>query len=272
MSKCLYYLRSMISHWIEWKEKCALALCSEEIQEQLRQFAFLRFRKLAFQYVHRTSVGNGQALVPDKKDAWHMFETHLVVKTTKQGKRYKDWLFARTRCSDDAPIDVIQGGASLIMRDVVREHLRREYSPNNMVSFNKPLSAEGTFTLEDLLPGDIDPSCEAELHEYEELAERHAKDVFRDMEQRERVAFLAKDIGVSLADKAIIQLAGCKKSVLNTAYHNFMKKIASKLINEYPDDGHESVLRLTMMTISNIKENVWNWGKSEKACAHLFAE
>ena len=122
----------MLNHWVEWKELCAADLCSDTARQALREFAFLRFRKFAYQYAHRTNTGGTGALVPDAGDAWHLFETHLAVKTTKQGKRYKDWLFDRVRSTKDPPLDVVQGGASLMMRDVVRERHRLRDGPGNV--------------------------------------------------------------------------------------------------------------------------------------------
>lgn len=257
---------------MEWKKFCALDLCSEEAQNRLREFAFLRFRNLASRYAHRTSVKDTRSLAPEKKDSWHLFETHMTVKTTQQGKRYKDWLFARTIRSDDPALDVIQGGASLIMRQVVRDFLRQEFPPKNIVSLHSPLSNNigGSFTLEDLLPVDIDPSSEAALREYEKLAEVHADNFFENMTRRERLALLAREIGISLTHKTIEKIAGCRKSMLNAAYQDFMRRIAARLRTEYRDDDNESVLQLALMTVGNVKKSVLDWGKSENACAELF--
>lgn len=263
----------MLHSWMEWKKICALGLCSEETQSRLRKFGSVRFRKFLSQYATGTSVRSTYHVDLDAEDAWHLLETRLMINTTKRGKRYKDWLFARVKYSDDPPIDVIQGGASLIMRDAVREFLKREFSPRNTVSLSMPLAegeSGGTLTLEDLLPGDADPSCQAALREYEELAREHAKAAFGEMSRRERLAITAREIGVSLAHSLIEKAAGCRKSVLNSSYHGFMRRTAERLKAEYPDDDNESVLWLTLITINNVKKSVLEWAKSENACAGFF--
>lgn len=261
----------MLDHWTEWKKRCALGLCSKATQDRLREFAFLRFRKLILRYAHHTNIQDTRSIMPQEKDSWHLFETHLTVKTSKQGQRYKDWLFARTLKSNDPAIDIIQGGASLIMRDVVREFLRRECSARNTVSLHQPLvHGEEIFTLEELLPGSIDPSREVIRREYATLAEGHARAVFKNMSKRERLVLLAREIGVSLAHEAVEKIAGCRKSTLHTVYHDFMKRVVATMKTEYRDDDSESVLSLTLMTISYVKGSVLDWGKSEPACAHLF--
>lgn len=94
----------------------------------------------------------------DAEDGWHRFETHLLLKNTRGGKRYKDWLFARAEHVEWHPWDAIQGGATLLLRDVVREYLRREHAPDRVTSLHRPVGMVGdsNVTLEELLPGAID--------------------------------------------------------------------------------------------------------------------
>jgi hypothetical protein len=263
----------MLKSWIEWKEVCALNLCTETTQSRLLAFADIRFRKYTAHYSHLVNTHAGRSLpsVP-AQNAWHLFETHMAVTTTKQGKRYKDWLFARLRASDEMPLDTVQGGASLIMRNVVREFLRQEFSPGNTLSLNQPLhgSKNATLTLEDVLPGDMDPASHAALHEYEELARKHAEAIFPKLSRRERVAVLSKEIGLSLAHKAVETAAGCRKSVLNTAYKSIMKTVAKILQERYPDDEKQSILTLALLTVGEIKEHVLAWARSEACCGPLF--
>jgi len=260
--------------WTEWKQACAVALCGEESQRELHAFAHSRFRVFLRRYASRT---NARPLSPpatgiDPPDAWHLFETHLVVKSTRRGKRYKDWLFARTEHSSDPPLDVVQGGASLIMRDVVREHLRREYSPSSMVSLQQPITdTQGTpLTVEDLLPGSPGPDDDILQRECEQLAERHAREECESMPPREKVAVLAKTLGLPLTHPAVMELAGCRKSVLSTTYRGVLERLALRLQRVYHEEDGETVLMLTLLTTNEIKREILSWGASEPSCAQLF--
>ena len=263
---------SDLNCWMEWKERCALGLCSPRSVSALHAFALSRFRKFLSCYAKHNATESPYFA---DTEAWHLFESHLVMKNTAGGKRYKDWLLARVGGSSDDPLDVIQGGATLIMRDVVREYLRRECSQTHMVSLDAPIAGDGSggecsVALEDLLPGDADPAQEAELHEYQRLSKAHAAEFFETMTRRERIACLARCIGLSLAHPAVGAAAGCGKSMVNAAYRNFVVRVFAALTARYSDDDRESLLALAVMTINEMKTTVFDWGKSESACSRLF--
>lgn len=259
--------------WVEWKQTCALSLCSGHTQHSLQRFAGLRFRTHTRRYAYTTGEGqHGEAPALAPPDAWHLFETHLVAGSTRQGKRYKDWLFARTEGSSDPFLDVIQGGATLIMRDVVREHLRKECLPANTVSIQEPLShGEGeSLTLEDLLPGAPDPTDEVAQREWSRLADRHAHRAFTDTTSRERMVLAARMLGISLAHPAVESVTGRRKSVLSTTLRALVERVGERIKVEYPDEEPGALVALCLLTITNVKRRALEWAKSEKACARLF--
>jgi hypothetical protein len=259
-----------LQFWVEWKQRCALGLCSQETICGLRRFAEIRFRHFLRKYVHRTNLGHDQSL-PVATDAWHLFETHLTLKTSGQGKQYKDWLFARLQNSSDPPLAVIQGGATLLMRDVVREHLRKEFSPSTVQSLNQPCVNEGfEFTLEDLLPGRLDPAREAEQREFEKLARVGANTFFEQMNQRERIGFLAKQLDIPLAHPAVQTAAGCGKSMVHAAFRDAVIRLAARLHTDFAQDDPGAVRCLTVMTLGEINTLVLDWANSEKTCVSLF--
>ena len=240
----------------------------------LEQFAHARFRLYMRRYAERTNLGRrgGRVPVVDARRAWHLFETHLVANTTGRGKRYKDWLFARTNVSGDRPLDVIQGGASLIMRDVVREHLRREYSPAHAVSTSEPLwAADGaTLTVEDLLPGGPDPCDEVARRECEQLARERAAAEFADVTRRERVAMAARAVGLSLAHPVVEQTAGCRKSVLSATLRSLVERVAERIRADLRTDDPQGLLMVSLLTLSEMKMKAVEWVKSERTCDRLF--
>lgn len=160
------------------------------------------------------------------------------------------------------------------MRDVAREHLRREYAPSNMISLNSPVSGldERTdLTLEDLLPGTIDPRDEVATREFKHLATRHAQEFFVEMNQREKIAFLAKDLGISLAHREMEKAAGCRKSVLSQAYRDFILNIAGRIKKYYSTEDSDAVKMLTLMTLNEVKEMVRTWAGSSNNLRRFFS-
>lgn len=261
-----------LGSWLEWKERCAAGLCSPEVQSELCGFAAVHFARYVRRYVYRTNVRPEGVCVPEK-DAWHLFEAHLAVRSGRRGKRYKDWLFDRTGGCRPGSVDTVAGGAALLMRDVVREHLRREYQPAGVVSLQAPLgrSLGPQLTLEDLLPGEIDPADEVARREFEQLAESHAGDWMAGMDRRERVAWLAKGAGLSLAHPAVEKAAGCRKSVLNDVYHNLIRRVVRQMEEDYADDDPGAVRVLTLMTLAELSRRVRLWGGSITECAALLS-
>jgi len=207
-----------------------------------------------------------------KRDPWHLFESHAAATSTREGKRYKDWIFSRTEQASDPPAGVIEAGGSLILRSVVREHLRTEFLSRDVVSLNTPVKGgDGeSLTLEDLLPGSPDPADEVAAREYAALAGKHARHAFDDMPWRERVALLAKHMGLSLSCDRVLKAAGCGKSVLSVTYRESVQRIGLDLRARYPQDDEASVLALAMMTMDHLKKRIFSWGKSEKGCSDLF--
>jgi hypothetical protein len=235
------------------------------VRARLHAFARSRFERCLARY-----AAGAEHPVPD--DPWHLLEAHLTVSATRGGKRYKDWLFARVAGSGDPPLDVVQGGASLMMRDVVRDYIRRECAPPSAVSLSRPLveGGERSVTLLDLLPAGLDPACDVCLREYETLAEEHAREFAAELSQRERIVLIAKSLRLSLAHPAVEQLAGCRKSTLSDAYRDLMQRIAERLRARYREDDVESVLTLALMTVEKVSAGIFHAEKSENTLAGLF--
>jgi hypothetical protein len=258
--------------WMEWKDRCAIGLCTGPVQNELRNFAGIHFALYLRRYAYRTNSLCEQTDLAGG-DAWHLFETYLAVRNTRQGKKYKDWLFARMPGTKRDDLEALAGGAALLMRDAVRERLRREYAPSNMVSLNSPMDDldETGLTLEDLLPGAIDPLDEVATREFERLAAGHAQEFFAEMNPREKVAFLAKDLGISLAHREVEKAAGCRKSVLSQSYRDFILNTVSRMKKRYSTEDSKDVKALTLMTLQEVKEVVRTWAGSSADISRFFS-
>jgi hypothetical protein len=258
--------------WMEWKDRCAIGLCTRAVQNELGNFAGIHFKRYLRRYAYRTNLRNEQIDL-NRGDAWHLFETYLTVRNTRQGKKYKDWLYARSSGTEQMDLKVLAGGASLLIRDVAREHLRREYSPSSMISLNSPVDGldETRLTLEDLLPGAIDPVDEVAKREFEQLATQHAQEFFAAMNRRERIAVLAKIVGISLANREVEKAAGCRKSVLSQSYRKFILNAAARMNKYYSTEDTEAVKVLTLMTLQAVKEVVKTWAGSSSGVSRFLS-
>ncbi|MCE9616471.1 MAG: hypothetical protein K8T26_19530 [Lentisphaerae bacterium] len=262
-------------HWAEWKRLCALGACSEPAQAWLRSFAHHRFHYYARHLAHGLGAAAESTLLRDieGRDAWHLFESHLVVNGTRTGKRYKDWLFARLAGARTEPGVTIETGATLIMRDVVREYLRREFSRPGQISLHFPVGElEGrSLTLEDLIPAtDDDPATAAARAEYPALAVKEARRFVESLPWRTRVAILAKILERSLSDPAVVAVAQCRKSVLSADYGAFRAALRARIEAHFADEGPSGRAEILLRTMQAIQDDIFSWGKSETGCARLF--
>jgi len=258
-----------LSEWKEWKELCALGLCTTTTQKALKTFTEHHGRRFIFRYAHRVGLSNTHAM-PSTDNMWHLFESHLTVKDNRDGKRYKTWLF--DRATGPGTADTVNGGAVLLLRDVVREYLRREYMPARVVSMHSVVN-EGLsgLTIEDLLPGTLDTANEVAMRELEKFAESHARSLLAEMSLREKVALLARHIGVPSTEPEVVKLAGCQKSVLSKACQGFVAGACERLKAQYPDDDEEGVRMLIVMTLEALGQQVYEWAGTEPKCTSLLA-
>ena len=166
------------SDWCQWKARCALGLCDRPTQGRLATFAMQRLRRYARRASGLTNLIDGadRRLPHDAAQAWHLFETHALAVLTREGKAYKEWLFARTQNTGDAPCDVVEAGASLMLRDVARRFLMNECLRPGTRSLDAPVtgSVDETLTYRDLLPDAMTPADTLAARELDMMAAQEA--------------------------------------------------------------------------------------------------
>lgn len=261
---------ALLEHWTEWMDRCALGLCAPASRQSLQQFAASRFSRFAHAYATRTSAGNPRQLTPPPPDAWHLFETHLRLRNTRSGKSYKQWLLARTASAGGQALDVIQGGATLIMRDVVRDALRREYAPRWMGSLNRPCGEPGAPTLEELIPSSTCTTASVEDREMSAMAVTGAERIFSGLSRRQRIALLARECGLSLSSPRAIHAAGCRKSVLYDAFLTALKTTADATRAQHPGERQDFLADLAIRTLAQLRRLALTWGRSEIGLRRFF--
>lgn len=262
-----------LAHWTEWKLKCALGLCEPATRCELKEFARARFLHYAGIYYNSIGAEDAKPLIPDADEAWHLFETHLCLTDSRAGKSYKEWLFSSARMVRETELDSVQGGATLIMRDVVRERLRREYAPRWIASLDAPVGValEGhPLTLGDLLPARRDSANDPESDELLNLAAADADGALATLGRRERIALLANALGLSLAHPSVVSAGACSKSSINAAFHAALVGLASHVRLMHPRESREVQATLACLVFEEAQRRIICWGKLENGCAQLF--
>lgn len=264
-------MKPVLKDWTEWKIQCARKLCGEETQDRLGSFAQSRFGIQLRRQVSTTNLHDNDALrqLPSEDDAWHQFESYAVLKQTREGKRYKDWIFARVKNRDKSALDTVQSGASLIMRSVVRAHLRAEYAPRKVISMEQPIG-DGNITIGDLLPGTVNPIDTVAANEYNVLAEKHAASIFEALSIRERIGLLAKFNGIALDNAEVLAAAGCGKSTLNQITRDLLAKLREDIRREYHDDGHDAITAFTVLVVQYLEKEINKWKSLENSLPACF--
>jgi hypothetical protein len=256
-----------LADWLEWKRKCALARCSARVREALTAFVSRRFTAGLGRFAARLAA-------PEPADAWHRFETHLALATTRAGKQYKRWLLDRAETAGGEALPAVEAGASLILKSVALEYLRQETPDRDTASLDQPL-CDGwghPLTLADLLPSPLpDPAHAAARREAFERGEALAARELERMTRRERVALAAKALGVPLAHPAVCAAAGCGKSQAHAILQQWLLCLGEAVRRDRGAVGDEVAAReLALAALSRLEDDCLRWAKSEKNCANLF--
>lgn len=260
-----------LEDWLQWKQLCALALCRPMTQSALRDLVGRRFRQYVAGYA--SGPGSGTALEP--RDAWHGFETYFQLHRTRQGKGYKEWLFARgpdPAADPAAALAAVESGVSLLLRNVVREHLRQERPSWRCLSTQESaLGPDGPgLTLDELLPGPSDTLAEVERRELERLGQALVADCLDQLSIRERIALLARELGLSCRHAGAQQAAGCDRTALAQAFPAALKKIARQVAGAHPGESRGFLAALTLQVFQAVREALFQWLRADKARSTLL--
>lgn len=260
-----------IDNWLEWKKLCALGRCGRETARELPGFVHARFSRFVEAYVRTTNAGAPASATPSSGEAWHRFETHFCLHCGPGGKSYKEWLFANVSEDSGPTRETVEAGATLLIRDVVREYLRREYSGRNMVSANADAGTgeHSRLTLADLLPDDSDVLARVEDSELTRLAVEDAEEIFPQLDSRERIALFVHDAGLSLAHPDAVMAAGCSKSSLNNAFRKALTRIAGHTREKHSRECRNVLAALACRTHARMRHLILPWIRLEKSCTQL---
>lgn len=235
-------IRPAAADWQEWQRQCAARRCSATTCANLHRFGQARF----YTYCRRYAGGIDDAqnrsgtysCSLQQGDAWHLLEVHCHVGRNRAGKSYKQWLFAR---AVDAPswTAAIEAGVTLLLRDVVRAHLRREHSARLMTSLDAAHSSgqeNPAWSLAELLPDPVPPLSGLEKREMRELAAKLAQQYVAQMSALERAVLVAGVFGIPFVHPGLQNCCQRKKSTLASTYQRVLKELAAHVRDWYPEE------------------------------------
>ena len=240
--------------WLSWKTHCAARLCPPETEASLKRFGTLRGRGYLQQFASGFGrSGNRSPILAEAEHAWHWLETYAAVGTSRQGKRYKDWLFARAEQGHDW-LAMVEAGASMLLRDAVREQLRREHAPKFMVSLQQPMGEglQGTCTLEELIPDQVSPTDSTTDWEWQQLALTHAQRCYPTLTETEKLVLWARDQGYTLNDPQLAERGKVSMNVLYRTYRSVVTRISLELKADYPGESPASLIQLARLVLEQI--------------------
>ncbi len=254
-----------LAAWSEWHARCALGRCGQTSRGYLHQFVLRR----AASFLQRAGFELRALGSPTADDLWHRLETHLVADRTRARQPYKEWLFARAATlQGTARLDAIQGGAALILRDVVRDWIRREGPARAAVSLDDPVPGQDGLYYRDLIPGD-DLREELERRDEEEAAQRLATEAFNAAPRHTRVALCLRALGRPLFGPLAERLAGCGHTKLAESVRRFVTGLAEEALRRYP---REDAFMIALRAPAWARRLALAWGRAEIWMAPAFQD
>jgi hypothetical protein len=241
--------------WTAWRKACAARLCEPDIEAALLRFGTLRAQTLLSRWQAARSPVGDAAPATDPNDGWHLLETHARTGSTRAGKSYKRWLFAR---AEPAPswIEAVEAGATLLLRAALREHLRREAPPAFTVSLYTSPGGPGerTMTWEELLPDETTPLDHIAAREWHTLARSHAEHLYPALKPREHLALWARQQGLTLSDRRLTRWSRTTPNRLYEVHREALNRLCHHLRSHHPDESPAHLVHLTQLVLQEMAE------------------
>ncbi len=262
--------------WQEWQDRCALRRCGPDAAAVLAKFGEARYRH----YGNRLAARSGasvQAVRPaDQVHAWHLLETYARTGSGRTGKSYKCWLFARVppSATPAAWLQAVEAGASLLMRDAVREQVRHEYAPAFMQELDRPVDGEGgaasPLTLAELLPAASDTFTAAAENECAQWAAEWAAWWLQEADRLTCIALWVRAQGWALHDPDVCEWAGCGKSALHKKHRADLERFCAAIRRAFPQEDSATWLAITQNSIEQALPLIYLKLSAEKAMARFL--
>ncbi len=251
-----------IEHWREWRERCAITKCGAKTAGALRSYAKRRFTFFLLRLADDEAF---DLEVPDADDCWRLLETFLCVARPRSGRRYKEWLFARLARSSDDPLDIIQGGATLVLRTVVRDWFAAHRPPRTF-SLNAPILPGGV-SLAELLP---DPSSpDRDDWEIRDAAAATARSVATRLSPATRLVLAVRAWGLPLFHPAVLRYIGIGHTKAAETPKAVLGDLAGHVRRNWSREPSSWQMRVCLAAYHDLVALVMSRWDSDRAHSHL---
>jgi len=241
------------AEWEEWTERCALAKTDAPVRERLTRFLGHRFATCLNRYAQRSQTDEAPLRAPGAGDCAHLFESWCALHRRHDGKAYKQWLAHRGRGESSG----YESGASLLMRDVVREWLRREFSPRRTFSLHAPLGhAASGLSLEDLLPAPPPSHEPAQESEWRDWLRQRIPVWIQGLGEVERVAFLARAQQLPFGHPRVLAATPAGKSTLHARYQREVLRLGHEIREFFQAWGTEEGLARSLEALQALSDEL----------------
>ena len=260
--------RVPMEYWSQWRERCASQLCDAPARDLLQGFVATRFNRFIQRIGFAVKNVRGAGLVPASQ-CMHLLESFIAVGQHKKGKAYKNWLFTR---APETQVGAVEGGVTVLIRDVVRDYVRKEFSPIFMCSMEDltaGMRGRG-LTIDDLISVGPAPDEAVAAREVKELAVEGAHAFVERVDHRTRVALVARELGLSLADPLVLDIAGCRKSALNDSHQKLCQHVCAVLKKRFPREHPGVVRQLVAATLCEVSRAIMDSACGKPPYARLF--
>lgn len=245
---------ALVSAWMEWKDICFVAGCSEDAQVRLHAEIGKAWNwfNLGYQLFRES----------DKRSIAAFFDEGMEF-CSKDGKnkRRKDHIWERIAAADGKnTLNAIRGyitGRKGVIRDILRERISKDSSgkwkvnedgKRSFVQHTSLFEDNGNGPLIDHLPSNND--CWLSPFNGEEILSM-ANDIYRKLNCKEKVALLAAAYGC-MNDPSAQDAAGIGKSVLYAAKVDAVKKVR-KLLEMSEQSGKFIMTELKNLIIAELR-------------------
>jgi hypothetical protein len=253
-----------LGQWGEWRRLCAIARCAEPTAAALAGFARAKFRHYAAPIVGEEAVATE---IPDAAACFNIVEHWMSVARPVSGRRYKEWLFARTRGqSGRQRLSTLLAGASLVVRSVVRKWLADERRPEEL-SLDAPVPGLEGVTFVDLIPDENAMAVEETL--LRDLADSLADEIFGGMTRPTRLVMLARAARLPLYHPLLLGEFGFGKTKAADTWKEVLQEIARRIKRRWPDEPADWKVGLAMRTSDAIDRLLQVYDEGGRIRAHL---
>ncbi len=250
--------------WGEWRRRCAIDKCAGPTAQALAAFVGSRFRHYAIPVVGECAVDTE---IPDDQTCFHLLEHWMSVARPVSGRRYKEWLFARTRGqSGRQRLSTLLAGASLVVRSVVRKWLANERRPKEF-PLDAPVPGLEGVTFVDLIPDENAMAAEETL--LRDLADSLADEIFGGMATPTRLVMLARAARLPLYHPLLLGEFGFGKTKAADTWKEVLAEIARRIMKRWPDEPAGWKVGLALRTSDAIDRLLQGYDANGRIRAHL---